>query len=66
MLRTIIGDLVCSAYEFKNFRRKDFTPLFHDEAPYTDNTIAATGWGYLPADMRAVLAALYGPAGQGA
>ena len=66
MLRTIIGALVCSAYEFKNFRRKDFTPLFHDEAPYTDGTSAATGWGYLPADVRAVLAALYGPVGQGA
>jgi len=66
MLGTTISDLAGSASDCKNFRRKDFTPLFHDEAPYTDNTIAATGWGYLPADMRAVLAALYGPAGQGA
>lgn len=66
MLGTIIGDLAGSASDLKKFRRKDSRPLFHDEAPYTDNTIAATGLGYLPADMRAVLVALYGTAGQGA
>lgn len=66
MLETTIGDLAGSASDLKNLRRKDFTPLFHPEARFTDDTVAATGWGYLPADVRAVLAALYGPAGQGA
>ena len=39
MLGTIIGDIIGSAYEFKNCRIKDFTPLFHRDARYTDDTI---------------------------
>lgn len=66
MLETTIGDLAGSASDLKNLRRKDFTPLFHPEARFTDDTVAATGWGYLLADVRAVLVALYGTAGQGA
>ena len=66
MLETTIGDLAGSASDLKNLRRKDFTPLFHPDARYTDDTIAMTGCGYLPADMRPVLAVLYDPAGQGA
>ena len=39
MLGTIIGDIVGSAYEFKNHRSKGFSPLFHAEARYTDDTV---------------------------
>lgn len=39
MLGTIIGDIVGSVYEFKNHRSKDFSPLFHAEARYTDDTV---------------------------
>lgn len=42
MLGTIIGDLDGAAYEFKKFRRKDFTPLFHPEARYTGHTSCTT------------------------
>ena len=39
MLGTIIGDIVGSVYEFDNHRAKDFTPLFHPEAFFTDDTV---------------------------
>lgn len=39
MLGTIIGDIVGSVYEFKNYRAKDFNPLFHAKARYTDDTV---------------------------
>ena len=39
MLGTIIGDIIGSVYEFKNFRRKDFEPLFHSDARFTDDTV---------------------------
>lgn len=39
MLGAIIGDIIGSVYEFKNLRRKDFEPLFHPEARFTDDTI---------------------------
>ena len=39
MLGTIIGDIVGSVYEFKNHRAKNFSPLFHAEARYTDDTV---------------------------
>lgn len=39
MLGTIVGDIIGSVYEFKNLRRKDFEPLFHPEARFTDDTI---------------------------
>ena len=39
MLGTIIGDIVGSVYEFKNHRAKNFRPLFHPEARYTDDTV---------------------------
>lgn len=39
MLGTIIGDIVGSVYEFKNVRRKDFAPLFHPLARFTDDTV---------------------------
>lgn len=39
MLGAIAGDIVGSAYEFNNLRRKDFRPLFHAKARITDDTI---------------------------
>jgi ADP-ribosylglycohydrolase len=39
MLGTIIGDIVGSVYEFKNHRSKDFQPLFHPQARFTDDTV---------------------------
>ena len=39
MLGTIIGDVVGSVYEFNNMRRKDFSPLFHAHAKFTDDTV---------------------------
>ena len=39
MLGTIIGDVVGSVYEFKNFRSKDFEPFFHRKAFFTDDTV---------------------------
>lgn len=39
MLGTIIGDIVGSTYEFKNFKSKIFSPLFHQNSKYTDDTV---------------------------
>jgi len=39
MLGAIAGDIVGSAYEFKNIKRKDFEPLFHPTARFTDDTV---------------------------
>lgn len=39
MLGAIVGDIVGSVYEFRNYRAKDFDPLFHPRAFYTDDTI---------------------------
>ena len=39
MLGAIIGDIVGSVYEWDNVRRKDFDPLFHPKAFYTDDSI---------------------------
>lgn len=39
MLGTLIGDFVGSPYEFRNLRRKDFTPLFHPQGRFTDDTV---------------------------
>lgn len=39
MLGAITGDIVGSAYEFKNYRSKDFSPLFHPDARFTDDTV---------------------------
>lgn len=39
MLGAIIGDIVGSAYEFNNYRRKDFEPFFHRKAFFTDDTV---------------------------
>lgn len=39
MLGTVIGDIIGSVYEFKNHRRKDFAPLFHPQARFTDDTV---------------------------
>lgn len=39
MLGTIIGDIVGSSYEFKNCRRKDFQPFFHQASRFTDDTV---------------------------
>ena len=39
MLGAIIGDVVGSVYEFKNFRSKDFEPFFHRKAFFTDDTV---------------------------
>jgi ADP-ribosylglycohydrolase len=39
MLGAIIGDIVGSVYEKRNYRAKDFDPLFHPNARYTDDTV---------------------------
>lgn len=39
MLGSLIGDIVGSAYEFANFKGKDFAPLFHPKARFTDDTV---------------------------
>lgn len=39
MLGAIIGDIIGSVYEFNNYRQKDFSPLFHARAFYTDDTV---------------------------
>lgn len=39
MLGAIVGDIVGSAYEFNNFKSKDFQPLLHPKAKYTDDTV---------------------------
>lgn len=39
MLGAIIGDIVGSAYEKRNYRAKDFEPLFHANARFTDDTV---------------------------
>lgn len=39
MLGAVIGDIVGSVYEFNNYRAKDFSPLFHAEASFTDDTV---------------------------
>ena len=39
MLGTIIGDIAGSAYEFANYRAKDFQPFFHQKARFTDDTV---------------------------
>lgn len=39
MLGTLTGDIVGSAYEFSHFKGKDFVPLFHPKARFTDDTV---------------------------
>lgn len=39
MLGAIVGDIVGSAYEFSRFKGKTFTPLFHRNARFTDDTV---------------------------
>lgn len=39
MLGAVIGDIVGSVYEWNNVRRKDFGPLFHATAFFTDDTV---------------------------
>lgn len=39
MLGTIAGDIIGSAYEKANYRAKDFAPLFHPRARFTDDTV---------------------------
>lgn len=39
MYGAIVGDIVGSPYEFSRNKRKDFSPLFHPRAGFTDDTI---------------------------
>jgi ADP-ribosyl-[dinitrogen reductase] hydrolase len=39
MLGAIIGDIVGSVYEWDNYKAKDFQPLFHPKAFFTDDTV---------------------------
>ena len=39
MLGGIAGDIIGSAYEKRNYRGKDFEPLFHARARFTDDTV---------------------------
>ena len=42
MLGVIAGDIIGSVYEFTKHKRYDFTPLFHEKAKFTDDTICVT------------------------
>ena len=42
MLGVIAGDIIGSVYEFTKHKQYDFTPLFHEKAKYTDDTICVT------------------------
>ena len=39
MLGAIAGNIVDSWCEFRNFKSKDFQPLFHQGAKFTDDTV---------------------------
>lgn len=39
MLGAIAGDIIGSVYEKRNLKRKDFAPLFHPQARFTDDTV---------------------------
>lgn len=39
MLGAIAGDIIGSVYEKRNLKRKDFFPLFHPQARFTDDTV---------------------------
>ncbi len=39
MLGAIAGDIIGSIYEFHPIKRKDFQPLFHPKAHFTDDTV---------------------------
>tara|TARA_R110001583_G_scaffold191912_1_gene357792 strand:+ start:10574 stop:11356 length:783 start_codon:yes stop_codon:yes gene_type:complete len=39
MLGAVIGDIVGSVYEWNNVRHKEFGPLFHPKASFTDDTV---------------------------
>ena len=39
MLGAITGDIIGSQYEFRNYKAKDFEPLFHARAKFTDDTV---------------------------
>jgi len=39
MIGSIIGDIIGSIYEFKNFKNETFEPLFRSECSYTDDSI---------------------------
>ena len=39
MLGAITGDIIGSWYEFRNYKAKDFEPLFHRSAKFTDDTV---------------------------
>lgn len=37
MLGAILGDIVCSFYEFAHSKKRDIDPLFHPKADFTDD-----------------------------
>lgn len=39
MLGAVIGDIIGSVYEFKNYKAKDFEPLFQPRCFFTDDTV---------------------------
>lgn len=39
MLGAITGDIIGSWYEFRNHKSKNFQPLFHQQAKFTDDTV---------------------------
>jgi ADP-ribosyl-[dinitrogen reductase] hydrolase len=39
MLGAITGDIIGSSYEFKNYKFRDFQPLFHKNSKFTDDTV---------------------------
>jgi ADP-ribosylglycohydrolase len=39
MLGSIIGDIVGSVYEFRNYRSKEFNPFFNSKSRFTDDTV---------------------------
>ena len=39
MFGALIGDIVGSVYEWNNYKAKDFQPLIHPRAFYTDDSV---------------------------
>lgn len=58
MLGGITGDIIGSAYEFKNIKYKHFEPLFHPQAKFTDDTVCTVAVADALVNGRSPVAAL--------
>lgn len=58
MLGAVTGDIIGSAYEFKNIKYKHFEPLFHPQAKFTDDTVCTVAVADALVNGRSPVAAL--------